>query len=166
MRVKCLLFFLIALGSCVKKNSTVLIDPKNSLLFNSRAILHEAGEVVFDLDSVTQFWHYSINYSNIQNDEYFSLINTPDNSISIYNINKPDSSKKIFLDYDGPNGVGHLEAASHLLLSIDSIVVYNPNYGILYLLNSTGKVVKKYTVVNLKDNGLNKAIPEPSSYHP
>jgi len=153
-------------ASCLKENKIVLINPENSLLYNTKATLVESGDISFALDSVTPFWHYSINYSKIGSDEQFSMINTPDNSIIIYNLSKPGFPKKIILDYDGPNGVGHLEAGSHLLLSADSILVYNPNYGVLYHVNSSGKIINKYTIINLKGTGLSKAIPEPSSLSP
>ena len=114
------------------------------------------------LDSLTGFWHLSFridSYTSSQN--CISFINTQTNSLYIYSASSGDLITVKKLSIEGPNGVGNLSVAAHLVHSLDSIYVYNPNQGNLYLVDSESRVVNRYQIMKYDDNV--PIMPEPRS---
>lgn len=113
------------------------------------------------LDSLTGFWHLSFRidtYNSSQ--ECISFINTQTNSLYIYSATSGDLITVKKINVEGANGVGNLSVAGHLVHNLDSIYIYNPNQGKLYLIDSESEVVNKYQIMKYDDDV--PIMPEPN----
>ena len=100
------------------------------------------------LDSITSvrnsfIFHYQKNKSQ---EEYFYLLNKNKNIVHIYDVKNNQTAQKIILQTEGPNGVGQPEAIYGE--NKDSIFVLSPFHYKLFLINSLGQIINKYSLLD------------------
>ncbi|MFZ2906532.1 MAG: DUF4221 family protein [Cyclobacteriaceae bacterium] len=150
---------------CSQNENRIENDHHSSSKSDVKYHLKESGAVTFDLDEKSTFKSGSVNYALIDSIEYYSFLNSVDNSINIFKLTSQAIFKKTKFEVEGPNGVGRLDIVQHLLVSLDSLLIYNINMGTLFLVDLDGKVKDKFTVFDFKNDSGN-AFPEPSNSAP
>ena len=161
-------FLVILIAGCREKFIEIPFTGINSTNFIEQFFLAEAGIFEVDLDKETGFEHYSMRIDSTLNGEYYSFINGSINVIYIYEYETSQLVYEVGLDYEGPNGVGYLQMASHMIIGLDSILVYNVQTGILHLANTRGEVYWKENLMNyfMNSEEIPEVFPEPSIYSP
>lgn len=159
-------FLLITLTSgCREEFVEIHFEKENSTDFNEQFFLVEKGRFEIDLDNKTGFAHRSMQINSTSNGEYFSFINEKTNTIYIHEVETSKLAYKVKLEHQGPNSVGNLQVASHTIINLDSIVVYNINTGGLYLTNTKSEIYWKENLLDYSGDsfGVN---PEPAIFSP
>lgn len=94
------------------------------------------------IDSQTSSLSPYIQHTDMDGQSLLITLNTYDNSLRIYNIDKQQEVKKIVYEKQGEDGVGTIQG--FLYLHPDSIFIYTYWGRILYHTNDQGKVLNKY----------------------
>jgi DNA-binding XRE family transcriptional regulator len=154
----CVIIFVFCLYSCDSGTNNQKNDQGN---FNSLRLSSTNEFITLPLDSLTGFKHlsFSIN-SNGAEDDWISFINSQTNSLYIYSLKDREIIRVNKFAKEGPEGIGSMMATSHLLHNLDSIFIYNPNLGTLFLFDGDTHLINKFKVVDFKKPDL-KIIPEP-----
>lgn len=93
------------------------------------------------------------------------LFNKRNQKIQFYDLNTGSFVRAISLEKDGENGIG--QAKDFLIASKDSIFVVSPNQYKVFLLNSSGRVLENYRLINSSKPNSISAMPDPMPfYHP
>ena len=128
--------FLLIISSCN--------NEKRKPLETSAIKLNKIDSLSFDLDEFSTGRNNSTLFTIIDGKEYFSFLNTANNSIYFYDFNTKDLGFKLEFKKDGPLGVGSISHYS--LLGLDSLYLYSYNTAILYLTDSSGNIHDKFSV--------------------
>ena len=136
-----LLLFLAKCQSPNKKENVNTISKKKPIQKNEMV---EDSIISFLLDKQTNPYFRSADY-DFKN-KVFSFINVKNSNFYIYE----DSVNfiKTKLSLTGPNGLGNLMLVKHKYVSHDSILMYHANKLKLFLVNSKGKIKRKYSLRN------------------
>ena len=127
---------LLIIFSCSEKNTEVSAFPlENGIKFEDKVSLEKARDIGFPLDSETGLSHYSIRVDSINSGEYLSFINVINQSLYVYDLSNQTLKSKIKLSIEGPNGLGDIFTAVHLLLEDGRVLIYNDWTGFLYIIN-------------------------------
>jgi hypothetical protein len=163
-----ILLFLFVLYSC--DSSSQHSQAKNQTNFNDIIGFKSEGFNVLNLENRALPVVGSLQYSEVGVDEYLSMLNFVDNRLIIYSFDTGTVKSIIKFDHEGPHGVGLLNPnAGHFLISLDSVLVYNTMTSTLYLCDSTGRVKRKYDIIDYKSDD-ESPVPfsnslSPISYH-
>ncbi len=130
-----IIVLLVLLGSC--KGS---LDYNENAKLEYKLIDELTLEVPDTINYNFEFWLISQIDSNIY------LEGLVDRKIEIFDLIKNQYVKRINLNFDGPNGVGRI--SQFYLHNFDSIFVFSKSDYVIYLIDSTSKVVNKYYVNN------------------
>jgi hypothetical protein len=130
------LFVLIVVFSCTFKNQV------EKSVYSLSPV--KIGEMEFLLDSVSPFYHQSIQYFVEGGKEYFSFLNDFNNSIYVYEYSKPSPVSIIKVNTDGPQAFGPIW--SYRIHNSDSIFVLGKYNFMVGLLNSEGEVLRKFSL--------------------
>lgn len=99
-------------------------------------------------DSLTQVYYQKTHLYEDEGEEILYGYNHSLHAFDVFSLNEGEYEKRIFLDQDGPDAINRV--FKFTVLSKDSIVIMDALK--LWLLDGTGKVLKKYsTVVNDSD---------------
>ncbi|GAB4111808.1 MAG: DUF4221 domain-containing protein [Thermoflexibacter sp.] len=98
------------------------------------------------VDSLTSFTANDLQYVKVGEKEYVVLLNKRINAIQIYSWQSKEMLKRIYLEKEGPNGVG--EATYMFVHSLDSIFVLTSYLYKVSLVNAEGKLQQKYSLLN------------------
>lgn len=166
MKVKSLIVVMaFVVSSCTTGSSESSMPNDNWKSFDETIAFEDEKVVQLPLDASTGFWHYSMSVDVIDGVDVLSFINPMNNAIYTYDLMNSSLMGKTLLDKQGPNAVGALNLATHKLVSLDSMFIFNLMHGVMYLSNAEGKIVKKSTLVNYKIDGV-MGNPEPSLSSP
>lgn len=145
----CILFF-----SCNndKKEKLSLYELKNK------------GNISYILDEKSSFNIKSAEIQYIDKDEMFSFLNLNDNSIIYYKDNKQE---KIVFEIEGQNGIGRLDFfSSHTFLGKDKILIIQSQQGKAFLINTKGKVIDKFDLIDIKNKSSLTVFPYSNTLNP
>ncbi|HET8861101.1 DUF4221 family protein [Marivirga sp.] len=163
--MKNLIIILIILASCdSKKKTEIYFQEANGIEFNDSLSLEETAIISLNLDNETSFHHKSMKSLEIDNTSYLSFINAYNQHFYLYNLETGELEKKLKLDREGPNGVGHLTIFDHAYLS-DSLLLYNTWDANLYILDYQGNLLSKNEILDFSKNS-NSVSPEPATMKP
>lgn len=154
-----LVLFVSLFFACSKKDNKKKVN----------SALLEKYKIKIPLDNKTSFWHYSLHISKYKNKNILSFYNHFDNSVKVTEFSKQKILKQseIKLHHEGENGLGEIsQITSHLYLNKDSIYIYNPMSGRLFLINEKSNVVEKYDIVNYDNINDDVPYPEPNVMSP
>ena len=98
------------------------------------------------VDSLTPFTGNDLQYVKAGEKEYVVLLNKRINAIQIYSWQSKEMLKRIYLEKEGPNGVG--EATYMFVHSLDSIFVLTSYLYKVSLVNAEGKLLQKYSLLS------------------
>ena len=127
-----------------KDLNKVTKEEKTSSLIKKKELRYKLNKTstLFNISSASF-------YANSSGKQYFSFLNTNDNSLVIYENEKPLSIK---LSIEGPNGVNKIGSlTSHKIISPDSIIILNSQTGRLFLVNKEGKRLNAYELIDIKN---------------
>lgn len=109
--------------------------------------LQTKGYVSFSLDDRSGKYHFSLQAFNLSPDSaYFSFFNQLNSTLYVYNYDNQELEQRIVFENEGANGVGNPGKIGHLIVSLDSIFLYNASNFKLMLANSNGKILKRISV--------------------
>jgi hypothetical protein len=98
------------------------------------------------VDSITSFIRNDLQYIKVGEREYIFLLNKKINAIQVYDWQSKQMLKRIYLEKEGPNGVG--EVSYIFAQSLDSIFALTSYAYKVSLVNAEGKVLQKYSLLN------------------
>jgi len=116
------------------------VQSENGTAFSRRLTLVKDGSRSFALDTLTGFYHQSFHCFTIDGKDYLSFIDAPNRRILFYEYASGEIEKPVYLEEEGPNGVGSTELMGHYVHRLDSIFVLSYWQGRLYLLDGEGMV--------------------------
>jgi uncharacterized protein DUF4221 len=151
--------------SCQNENSSYFYSEQNAKVFQDSLSMEEVGTVSFPLDSITGFYHNSIQALSIADSSYMSFFNEEANSLYIYNYYTRKLVKRIIYATEGPDGLGNNYKIGHYIINLDSILICTPHTFNLFMTNGKGKVLKRYKIRE-KESDENLAYPDPSAVKP
>lgn len=163
-----LLSLLIFSISC-KTDSKFVYFEENSKDFIDSLTFKLIKEVSFPLDSLTAMTSFSVGLHEdpTEDKRYYSMLSATETFINVYDYDTKEMVKRIFLNQDGPNGVGFGNGLmAHYLINLDSLLIYNYNQLELFLLDTDGVLLSKYKIQNKFERGQDEAIPWPSTLRP
>ncbi|SFF08989.1 DUF4221 family protein [Thermoflexibacter ruber] len=106
-----------------------------------------ADSIYFPIDSLTSFNNGNdVSYKKIEGKDYLIILNRKINAIQMHDLESKKMTKRIYLEQEGPNGVG---IPSYILFqSLDSIFVLSSFLYKISLVNAEGKLLQKYSLLN------------------
>lgn len=117
------IIFLSLLTSCTFNNIATNNNPQKGKM-KETCCLNEIGEKKFPLDAETATKPiYTQIFVNNSGDSIFSLLNSYNNSIYLYDYKNMDFIKKIHYEKEGPNGI--IRPMGYYIKSLDSIYVFD-----------------------------------------
>ncbi len=165
-RIASYLLGLLCLVACTNdKFEELEFKEENSSEYTVRKELSEVEVKRFPLDKRSSFWHYSMHVDDYETVKTFSFINSITNSVYVYDSHTTELLSAINLEVEGPNGVGNLYLASHLMLEDGSFYLFNISLGTLFKIRHDATVEKKYLIRNYKEES-SMSNPEPSMAAP
>lgn len=158
-----LLAFVLACDS--NHSSEAVFGSQNSTVYEKKATFKEADVRKFPLDAKSKFFSYSTRIDQHGSEEWFSFINRMTNALYVYDNKTNELLNVIEMEKEGPDGVGELTIASHVMLANGGALVFNIWLGTLFDVSPEGKVRKKYPIRNYKMESA-MSNPEPSQRAP
>ena len=155
---------LILLAGCqghVEKDYN-LVQVANGLEFEDIYTLEAEGSVTIGLDEQTGFYQGSVFYKELDGQKIYSFINRLNNSVYWYDLATQQRIKRIDLAVEGPNGVGSMQVADHVIDDEGNLIIYNVNSGLLMRVDQEGKVLKRISVFDIEGE-TEASFPNPSS---
>lgn len=137
----------------------VYYQPENSKIFDDDYTLHEGTLKIFELDTLTGFYHHSFQFFEEKDKSYLSFINEENRYLYIYDYSTGKSLKKINLKKEGPDGVGNTKLMGHFVHTLDSIFIYSYYVATIFLIDSAGKVLNKKKLFDNDNNEISQAYP-------
>ena len=169
MKRYCLSFLSITLGmlmACSSKNPNAYYVDENAVRYDHKAKLQYVDDIAFEADKSTTSAMSGTGYFTDKKTgkAYVTFLSPATKSIMIYDVDTKKCIRKISVSDDGPNNTGPMTTpAMHKLLSLDSVLYFN--FDNLYLLNSEGSILKKFSVVDPKGKA-DQPKPNPGTYAP
>jgi hypothetical protein len=136
------IFFLlfISLTSCLTKDQKQTIDAASENLFNI------VDTVSFHLDKSTSFRTLFLQATvDSAGNDLLIFLSDRKPSIQFYDVKKQQLVSEIFLEKEGPNGIG--SPTGLLYISMDSIFVVSSSHYRVSLINKSGKLLRNYRVL-------------------
>jgi len=116
--------------------------------------LEPISSVNFPVDKRTSFKsRYIKPYRNNSGQEFLIFLSENKPSIKFFDLKNQSLVKEIFLQKEGPDGVGE-RITGLLVTSMDSIFVFSPYQYSISLVNGKGKLLRRYSLIDSK--GINK----------
>ena len=112
--------------------------------------LNEQSYLEIVIDKKTSPFSEAIAYYLINGSEYMVYQNGYNNAIQFYNISSKQKEHEVVLDEEGPNGIGIVKG--FYVQTLDSIFITSRGRKVIYLVNSSGKVINSYNY-NVTQNG-------------
>lgn len=138
-----LVYILLILGLATIYSCSSTEENLNKLhITNDSFSLVKTGEKEFAIDSFTSPVSNSYQFHSTDSTNYLTFLNGFDNSIYFYDYDAANFEFKLSYPQDGPNGVGVI--MGYLLVTQDSIFLYNYARGQLYLANLTGEIYNSF----------------------
>ena len=138
------LFPFLILFSCQSEQKHSKNQAENSRLFKKKIQLLESCEISLPLDTLIGFENSSICAFKHAGRNYVSILNIINPSIYIYDYGDKRLVHKIKLQNEGPDGIGKINSnISHFMNQLDTIYILNSWTKNLYVLNGSGRVIKK-----------------------
>ncbi|WGH74119.1 hypothetical protein P8625_08285 [Tenacibaculum tangerinum] len=139
--MRIILFYILMVFLSCESNTTNGIDFVDS------------GQETYELNDKSTFNIRSAEFSNFNNESFFSFLNINDNTLVKY-VGEEKKASVLNLDSEGEDGVGSLDFFStHKFISKDSILILQSQIGKMFLLNSKGKKLKTYELYNVSEKG-------------
>ena len=119
------------------------------------------------IDSTVSHYNYSALLNKVGNNSYFSILNTNNFTVQIYDWETGIERMKIPLSKTGPDKIPFTKQEGHYLNGLNEILIYNIDTYTFFLVDSIGNLQKKYVIGKESDFGTNeKGVPQVSAYYP
>ena len=155
---------MIVVCSC-QNESNSYYSEQNAKVFEDSLSMEEVGTISFPLDSVTGFYHNSIQAFSQADSSYLSFFNEEVNALYIYNYETGNLVKRISYAIEGPDGLGNKYNIGHCIINLDSVLICTPQSFNLFLTNGKGRVLKRYKIREKKSD-IDLAYPDPCAVKP
>lgn len=133
------------ISSCNESDEIIL---QNNTISIKKMVNYSIEDFRLIGDSLTQVYYQKTHVIEDEGEEILYGYNNSLHAFDLFSLQKGEFEKRIFLDQDGPDAINRV--FKFTVISKDSIVIMDALK--LWLLDGTGKVLKKYsTVVNDSD---------------
>ncbi len=160
-----ILIILLGFACSDKSRFNPYLQKENSSDYKKKIDLMSRELLEFSLDSSLRFSTNSIGVSTIRGREYLSFLDTDLMTLAIFDYKDTQKLRTVQFEYEGPNGLGNLSTSVHYLHAFDSIYLFHHWSGALIHLTDSGKIIKRYPLVDYADSA-NLPMPFPSASAP
>ncbi len=105
-----------------------------------------ADTAYLPIDSLTSLGDNDVQYKEIEGRQLLFLLNRKINAVQLHDWQSKQLIKKIPLENEGPNGVG--VPVYIFVQSLDSIFLISSYHYRMSLIDTTGKIIRKYPLIN------------------
>jgi Domain of unknown function (DUF4221) len=136
--------FLSGLQSCQSSPDKEKVEIDLKVVHLDSCTLQLGAKKVLLLDTTTSDKGY-LHFFREESGSHLLMVNSEKNTIHLYDWNIGKLVKSIPLEREGPNGVGNIQGA--VATTSDSIYVLSPDQFRVSLINTEGKVLRKYSIL-------------------
>lgn len=133
----------VLIGSCT--------EPSTGAKTQNEDILYLSDSITYPLDEDVSYRHSYCQYIAGDSLNMFSMLNSYDNSILLYDAGSGNYIKRINMALEGDNGVGQVQG--YFYLNRDSVFTYQYGSGRCFLINDEGVVKTHFLLFNPKEFG-------------
>ena len=155
--VRILLIISFLIFSCGKEDEPMQPDSLS---------LEYVGFVSFPLDSLSGKYHFALQaFHDTSGNAYFSFFNRNNSVLYIYDYDKREITEQIPFEQEGPNGIGNPGKIGYLVVSLDTIFLYEAYSFKLFQSDRKGKIVNTF-LVRSADAGIYSSYPDVRTLKP
>lgn len=114
-------------------------------------VLGPSDSIIYELDEDVSYHHSYCQYIQGDSVNIYSILNSYDNSILLYDASNGKFLKRISMALEGDDGVGRVQG--YYYHNQDSIFTYQYGSGRCFLINSEGIVLANYSLFNPMEFG-------------
>jgi hypothetical protein len=142
-----ILLITILLSSCANEKPFNDYPLENGKQYSKKYELKVSDTVTFPLDTETGFFHVSTHYTEFNEKKIFSLFNSNQRRIYVYDYDNNSLIKTINYEKEGPNGIGNSYSMGHYIKNLDTAYLYGSFGYKLLMTNHNGEVLKSYKLL-------------------